>query len=581
MSGSLMRFFILTITMLLVAKTALPITPDQGWEAVEEAVRAGEKEILLGEGLFLLADTAALGGEWSGVRLVGAGEDTIISGAVETGSWEKVSADGDLWRCQSPLSRDEPVRQLFEVEGGRLPRSRMPNTGWYRGDRLSTIDFDVNRVATRDVANGWRVTRPDVFAGLRFREEDREDLAMLIAKPEGAVMQTISAWTSAWHPVRKIDHETGDVTLYTPSRYPLVHWSYGVNEGGGTPYAIENTEAGIDLEREWYWNPTENTLTLKSDGDPNEHRFLVPALETVLEIDGVEDLELSNLQIAHSRSRFGRYDQHADWAAAIRAWDPTFPAEFPQGLTVPQSAPFTGEAIHVTNSRQVKLVGCWIAGTGGYGLRLGTNSHDCVIERCRFDDLGAGGISIDPEIRKAETDYPTGHLVKGNTIVNGGRLHPAACAIRVAESADNRIEGNEIRHFGYTGISIGWAWNPRPNRTTGNLIIGNDISHVMEVLSDGAGIYTLGSIPGTRIEDNFIHDIGRAETAVGAGNSGIFFDQYSKGAMVRNNRLERIDSWKAEDERVPHPIKHHRNLPEDHTFEGNTVDGAPYEPAGE
>ena len=103
----------------------------------------------------------------------------------------------------------------------------------------------------------------------------------------------------------------------------------------------------------------------------------------------------------------------------------------------------------------------------------------------------------------------------------------------------------------------------------------------MEVLSDGAGIYTLGSIPGTRVEQNHVHDIARAKTAVGAGNSGIFFDQFSKGAIVRDNRLAKIQSWHAKDEREPHPFKHHRNLPSDHTFDGNTVDGEAFEPESE
>ena len=378
----------------------------------------------------------------------------------------------------------------------------MPNQGWFRGDRLSTIDFDVNRVATRDVANEWRTTRPFVFAGLRYRTDNADGIRQLSERPAGAILQTVSAWTSAWQPVRRFDHETRDMQLFAPSRYPMAHWSYGVNEGGGTPFSIENTLAGIDQHGEWYWNPDDETITLKYSSDPNDERLLVPALETVVRIEGAEDVEFRNLQIAHSRTLFGRYDQHKDWAGAMRAWDETFPESFPAGLTVPQSAPFTGEAIHVSNCRNVRLINCQVSGTGGYAVRLSTNSHNCIIQNCVLTDLGAGGVSIDPELRKTESDYPTGHTVSSTTISYGGRLHPAACAIRIAESADNRILNNRISHFGYTGISLGWAWNPRPNHTTGNHIIGNDISHVMEVLSDGAGIYTLGSIPGTRIEGN-------------------------------------------------------------------------------
>lgn len=560
-----------------VSASANPVTPQQGLPQIEAAIRSGKTEIQLTKGLFLLPETWILSEQANGITFIGKGEKTILSGTVKTGPWELIDQKRNLWRSQSPLAKDRPVRQLFDAATGRLPRSRMPNSGWFRGDRLSTIDFDVNRVATRDVANEWRTTRPHVFAGLRYREENAQQIQPLADSQGGAILQTISAWTSAWQPVRNIDHNKRDMVLYTPSRYPLAHWSYGVNQGGGTPFAIENTEAGIDLPGEWYWNPEQNTITLKYESNPNDANILVPSLETIIRIDGAENVELKNLHIAHSRTLYGRYDQHKDWHGAIKAWDPTFPDNFPEGLTVPQSAPYTGDAILIANSRNIRLTNCKLSGTGGYGVHLDSNTHDCVIQNCKFTDLGAGGINIYPEIRKAESDYPTGNLIKGNTISHGGQLHPAACAIRIAESADNRIENNRISHFGYSGISLGWAWNPRPNHTTGNHIIGNDISHVMEVLSDGSGIYTLGAIPGTRVENNYVHDIGRAETAVGAGNSGIFFDQYSKGAVVQGNQLENIQSWNEKDKREPHPFKHHKNLPADHSFKGNTVDGEPFE----
>lgn len=565
---------------LLATVVATPITPEQGLKGIENAIRSGENRIQLAEGLFLLPETWAISGEANGVSFIGAGNGTVLSGAREVGSWERVDEERDLWRCDSPLESGLPVRQLFDAGKGRLPRSRMPNQGWFRGDRLSTIGFDVNRVATRSVANEWRISRPYVFAGLRYREENANQFQRLQrGQVDGAILQTISAWTTAWQPVRSINQETRDMQLFTPTRYPLAHWSYGVNAGGGTPFAVENTLAGIDFPGEWYWNPEDDTITLKSATDPNKRRILVPALETVVRINGAKNIELRNLHIAHSRTLFGRYDQHKDWKGAIQAYDPTFPDEFPAGLTVPQSAPFTGEAIHLSNCRNVRVINCRISGTGGYGIRLSTDTHECVIQDSLLTDLGAGGISIDPEVRKQESDYPTGNIVKDTVITKGGRLHPAACAIRIAESADNRILNNRISHFGYTGITVGWAWNPRPNHTTGNHVIGNDVSHVMEVISDGAGIYTLGSIPGTRIENNYMHDIGRAETAIGAGNSGIFFDQFSKGALIRSNRLARISSWHAKDKREPHPFKHHRNLPSDHTYEGNSVDGKPFEPA--
>jgi parallel beta-helix repeat protein len=65
------------------------------------------------------------------------------------------------------------------------------------------------------------------------------------------------------------------------------------------------------------------------------------------------------------------------------------------------------------------------------------------------------------------------------------------------------------------------------------VIRDNQIHHVMQTLSDGGGIYTLGRQPGTVLSGNVIHDIqinsGRAES------NGIFMDEGSTDIRVENN----------------------------------------------
>ncbi|MDB4499365.1 MAG: hypothetical protein QNK83_09685 [Akkermansiaceae bacterium] len=81
-----------------------------------------------------------------------------------------------------------------------------------------------------------------------------------------------------------------------------------------------------------------------------------------------------------------------------------------------------------------------------------------------------------------------------------------------------------------------------------------------------AGIYTLGRVEKMRIEENYVHDIIRAGTAIASGSSGIFFDQYSGGTTTRRNVLRRIDNWGSGSSREPHPIKHNMNEPSEHRF---------------
>jgi hypothetical protein len=90
----------------------------------------------------------------------------------------------------------------------------------------------------------------------------------------------------------------------------------------------------------------------------------------------------------------------------------------------------------------------------------------------------------------------------------------------------------------YTGISLGWNWSAAPTVCEGNLVTANHIHHVVQLLSDGAGIYTLGRQPGTILRGNVIHDVtvnaGRAES------NGIFMDEGSSEMLVENNVIYNI-----------------------------------------
>ncbi len=104
--------------------------------------------------------------------------------------------------------------------------------------------------------------------------------------------------------------------------------------------------------------------------------------------------------------------------------------------------------------------------------------------------------------------------------------------------ANATIEKNELRDLPYTGISVGWMWNPTPTNCGNHLIANNHIHHIMQALSDGAGIYTLGRQPGTILRRNWIHDVpvnaGKAES------NGIFMDQGSTDMTIESNTIHNI-----------------------------------------
>ena len=84
----------------------------------------------------------------------------------------------------------------------------------------------------------------------------------------------------------------------------------------------------------------------------------------------------------------------------------------------------------------------------------------------------------------------------------------------------------------YTGISVGYVWGDVETRCKRNLVEYNEIYHVMRMMQDGAGIYTLGRSQGTVIQNNVIYD---CHPMFSEHARGIYLDQSSRGIVVRNN----------------------------------------------
>jgi hypothetical protein len=97
------------------------------------------------------------------------------------------------------------------------------------------------------------------------------------------------------------------------------------------------------------------------------------------------------------------------------------------------------------------------------------------------------------------------------------------------------VAHNLVYDLPYTGISVGWQWNPQPTACKENLVEYNDVYDVMKRLCDGGCIYTLGFQPGTVIRGNHLHDVRRSQFAQGAPNNGMFIDEGSKGFLFEQN----------------------------------------------
>jgi hypothetical protein len=178
------------------------------------------------------------------------------------------------------------------------------------------------------------------------------------------------------------------------------------------------------------------------------------------------------------------------------------------------------------------------------------------VEGNLVSDTGGNGVMVGEGQRRTVDGEPwwqsvpeqaaTGNTVANNVVRSCGRELFGAVGIWVGLAAKTSVVHNEVYETPYTGVSVGWMWwNPRdraeprstPCRET--LVAENHIHHVMQTLSDGGGIYSLGIQPDSALRGNWIHDVpvnaGRAES------NGMFLDQGTGDFVIEENTIYNTD----------------------------------------
>jgi hypothetical protein len=217
---------------------------------------------------------------------------------------------------------------------------------------------------------------------------------------------------------------------------------------------------------------------------------------------------------------------HANW---------TTPAD---GSSIPQAAVTVGGMVRATDAERIGFERCTFTQAGTYGLEFGAGCRNATAAGNRFADLGGGGVKVGTTALPADpAELATVVTVADNTIAHVGRIHPAAVGVWVGHAAEVAVEHNDIHDLYYTGVSGGWTWGYAKTLNRNITIKDNHIHNVGQtVLSDMAGIYTLGASPQSMLEGNRIHDVTRDKY----GGWGIYYDEGSSGYVARNNLLYRL-----------------------------------------
>ena len=428
------------------------------------------------------------------------GERPVLSGGRPLTGWRPVGQGRWQIRLEEVAQGKQWFEQLY-VSGQRRFRPCLPSDGYH---------FIEGPVGPSDKQSMNR---------FKFKAGDlRSDWHSL----SDVHVHVFHSWSSSRLPIKEIDESRRIVTL-AGSTWNTKLAALKTNAW----YRVENVLEALDEPGEWYLDRASGVLTyLPMPGeDVQQASVVAPHLNRLVDFNGnvekgtcVEHIVLRGLTFEHSSWTMGK-----------------------RGYTTYQAEAILNGAVTAINARSCAIEDCVIRHTGTHGIDLGAGCRNVRVERCQLVDLAAGGIKIGTGRFNQEEDqrkWADGCIVRDCLIAQGGRIHPGGVGVWIGHAANNTVEGNEIRDFYYSGISVGWRWAEGPSPAHHNTIARTYIHHIGQgVLSDMAGIYTLGESPGTVLRLNRIHDVGRARY----GGWGIYFDQATADVLVENNLVYRTE----------------------------------------
>ena len=486
---------------------------------VRSIVAQGLKQnvtILLHEGTYRIASPLTFDVKDSGTKKhritysAFKNEKVIISGGRHITGWQQLPNDN--WRVMLPRVKSGKwnFRELF-VNGKRATRARHPNVGYARivkagADKRTSFTFESKDISLKD-------------AGLNTE------------------LVFLHDWSTSRVKVKRINQKNNILTVTDPIGCGYKH--YAIDHFEKHPrYYLENNVAFLDVAGEWFLDHSTGSLTYIPQQSETiaKSSLIAPVATRLLDVKGTTMQPVTNLHFK------GITFQHCSWMLPLKGYAEGQAAfhELRDGSKTNGSLRNPVQAAVVfENVTSCQIENCKIKHLGGSGISFEKGCKSCVISNSHLSDISANGVMI-------------GHGCSGNQLVNShlekcGQQFYGAVGVWIGLANHTKIFNNEIHSMPYTGISVGWKWNPTPTSCHHNVIEKNHIHHVMQTLSDGAGIYTLGRQPGTILRKNHIHDVsvnaGRAES------NGIFMDEGTTELLVEENNIYNI---------ARSPIRFHR-----------------------
>jgi len=496
--------------------------------------------IFLSGGTYMLTEGLMLGRDNSGTAEAPVrweampGESPVISGGIPVNNW-KEEADGS-WSTTLPNASNGTFRSLY-INGKRAIRARYPDEGYLRVGKAGD----------------------DLRTNFYFNENDIPE----IENAQGLELILLHDWSVTRIPVKSIDRKARHLTTVDSigaylNFFKLTNWDKHPR------YYLENVAEFCDQPGEWYADSENKQIYYRPNPGERigECTAIIPLAEKLIIIEGTEEHPVEHISFT------GITFEHNAWQLPEHGYCGIQACMFTDRAAKTKGWSKLPAAIELDMANHCSFNQCTIRNTGTSGIWIRRNCLECEIYQSHIHDIAGNGVCIgegndrlvDGESwwKAKPEEVSKGNRVSHSLIERCGLQFHGAVGVWCGLVDNTVIQYNEIRDLPYTGVSVGWLWTAEPTPCRENIVHANHIHHIMTILSDGGGIYSLGLQPGSRITNNLIHDVkvnaGRAQS------NGMFLDEGTKELLIENNIVYNIARSPLRFHKAKHPTMVRNNV---------------------
>jgi hypothetical protein len=450
------------------------------------------------------------------------GDNPSISGGSLVTGWTLHDVGKNIWSATVPGFS----RQLF-VNGNRRRRVR------YTGGSELYLD----NTSYFDVSGAWPALS---------RFQDIEFIFEANASVNFGDWNIPLTWAEIRVGVVSGSNDSGSPTF---NLNPNMYMTVGVenlepsypSEGG--PTSVENAYEFLtaDTKGEFYINPVTNTIyyvptDIEAATGLNNCTCVVPLIENILisqQANPVHDIEFSGIDFVETTWLAPTTD---DIYFAIG--NGNYHAQATPSLISKQKA-----ALSFSGVSDVSFSNCDFARLGGAGIDIGAGCSNVSFDTFSVSDVSGSGImagGFNHTDRNAlEANQILGITFNNFTVTKAAAEYLGSVGVNLGYGENLTATYFTIHDLPYTGIVVGGSFEPFDGYQDNYLVEWGKVYNVMQVMTDGGGIYSNGYMGATSgIRNNLVYDVlvNPAFNYTDA-STPLYADENSNGVEYRGNVL--------------------------------------------